>query len=150
MKGNHEMRVKMETMLRKAQLSITKAIEDIDGKAKFIEDSWVRDTGGGGHSRVLADGAVWEKAGVNLSVVHGTMPVSALRAATERGVDRGQGEQVPFFACGLSCVMHPRNPHCPTMHFNYRYFETDNGEHWWFGKSETCLSTVDLSTILFV
>jgi coproporphyrinogen III oxidase len=133
MKGNTEMRVKMENMLRKAQLSITKAIEDIDGKAKFIEDSWVRDTGGGGHSRVLAGGAVWEKAGVNLSVVHGTMPVSALRAATERGVNRGEGDQVPFFACGLSCVMHPRNPHCPTMHFNYRYFETDNGEHWWFG-----------------
>jgi coproporphyrinogen III oxidase len=108
--GNHEMRIKMERMLREAQVSITKAIEDIDGKAKFIEDSWVRDTGGGGHSRVLQGGAVWEKAGVNLSVVHGTMPVEALRAATERGVSRGQGDQVPFFACGLSCVMHPRNP----------------------------------------
>lgn len=104
------MRIKMEQMLREAQISITKAIEDIDGKAKFIEDSWVRDTGGGGHSRVLQGGAVWEKAGVNLSVVHGTMPVEALRAATERGVNRGQGDQVPFFACGLSCVMHPRNP----------------------------------------
>jgi Coproporphyrinogen III oxidase len=131
--GNHAMRVQMETMLREAQISITKAIEDIDGVGKFHEDSWVRDTGGGGHSRVLAGGKVWEKAGVNLSVVHGTMPVEALKAATERGVNRGSGEQVPFFACGLSCVMHPRNPHCPTMHFNYRYFETDNGEHWWFG-----------------
>ena len=135
MKGNQQMRVQMETMLRDAQISITKAIEDIDGVGKFREDSWVRDTGGGGHSRVLAGGKVWEKAGVNLSVVHGTMPVEALKAATERGVNRGDGEQVPFFACGLSCVMHPRNPHCPTMHFNYRYFETDNGEHWWFGTS---------------
>ena len=133
MKGNQDMRLKMEAMLRDAQISITKAIEEIDGEGKFREDSWVRDTGGGGHSRVLADGKVWEKAGVNLSVVHGTMPVSALRAATERGVNRGEGDEVPFFACGLSCVMHPRNPHCPTMHFNYRYFETDGGDNWWFG-----------------
>lgn len=133
MNGNKDMRIKMEKMLREAQISITKAIEDIDGEGKFIEDSWVRETGGGGHSRVLAGGKVWEKAGVNLSVVHGTMPVSALRAATERGVNRGEGDEVPFFATGLSCVMHPRNPHCPTMHFNYRYFETDNGEQWWFG-----------------
>jgi coproporphyrinogen III oxidase len=127
MDGNLEMRLKMEKMLRKAQLSITNAIEEIDGEGKFREDSWVRETGGGGYSRVLAGGEVWEKAGVNLSVVHGTMPVSALKAATGRGVNRGEGDQVPFFACGLSCVMHPQNPHCPTMHFNYRYFETDGG-----------------------
>jgi coproporphyrinogen III oxidase len=64
------------------------------------------------------------------------MPQEALQAATERGVDRAKGmapgERVPFFACGLSSVMHPKNPHCPTMHFNYRYFETDGGV-WWFG-----------------
>lgn len=64
------------------------------------------------------------------------MPKEALVAATERGVNRAAGmkpgEQVPFFACGVSSVMHPRNPHCPTMHFNYRYFETDGGV-WWFG-----------------
>lgn len=85
---------------------------------------------------VMTDGDVWEKAGVNLSVVYGTMPQEALKAATERGVDRAKGmkpgERVPFFACGLSSVMHPRNPFCPTMHFNYRYFETDGGA-WWFG-----------------
>jgi len=85
---------------------------------------------------VLAGGKVFEKAGVNLSVVYGTMPQEALKAATERGVDRAKGmapgERVPFFACGLSSVMHPRNPFCPTMHFNYRYFETDGGI-WWFG-----------------
>lgn len=64
------------------------------------------------------------------------MPQEALKAATERGVDRAKGmkpdERVPFFACGLSSVMHPRNPFAPTMHFNYRYFETDGGA-WWFG-----------------
>ncbi len=79
---------------------------------------------------------MFEKAGVNLSVVYGMMPQEALKAATERGVDRTKGmksgEKIPFFACGISSVMHPRNPHAPTMHFNYRYFETDGGI-WWFG-----------------
>jgi coproporphyrinogen III oxidase len=135
--GNFPMRAKMEKMLREAQISITKAIEEIDGSGKdFQEDAWTRESGGGGISRVLADGDVFEKAGVNLSVVYGTMPQEALKAATERGVNRAAGmkpgERVPFFACGLSSVMHPKNPHCPTMHFNYRYFETDGGI-WWFG-----------------
>ncbi|RYH18864.1 oxygen-dependent coproporphyrinogen oxidase [archaeon] len=111
-------------------------IQECDGKSKFKSDVWVRESGGGGISMVLTDGDVWEKAGVNLSVVYGTMPQEALKAATERGVDRAKGmksgERVPFFACGLSSVMHPRNPFCPTMHFNYRYFETDGGA-WWFG-----------------
>lgn len=118
------------------QNDICKAIEDLDGEGKFRSDAWVREDGGGGISRVLTNGKVFEKAGINLSVVYGTMPKEALVAATERGVDRAKGmqpgERVPFFACGLSSVMHPRNPHCPTMHFNYRYFETDGGV-WWFG-----------------
>lgn len=134
--GNYPMRSKFEKMCREAQISITKAIEEIDGEANFQEDAWVRPTGGGGMSRVLSGGKVFEKAGVNLSVVYGSMPQEALQAATERGVDRAKGmapgERVPFFACGLSSVMHPRNPFAPTMHFNYRYFETDGGV-WWFG-----------------
>uniref|UniRef100_A0A7S2L134 coproporphyrinogen oxidase n=2 Tax=Leptocylindrus danicus TaxID=163516 RepID=A0A7S2L134_9STRA len=134
--GNYPMRAKFEKMCREAQIKITQAISDIDGEATFQEDAWVRANGGGGMSRVLSGGKVFEKAGVNLSVVYGSMPQEALQAATERGVDRAKGmapgERVPFFACGLSSVMHPRNPHCPTMHFNYRYFETDGGV-WWFG-----------------
>mmetsp|Transcript_10017 Transcript_10017/g.18783 ORF Transcript_10017/g.18783 Transcript_10017/m.18783 type:complete len:392 (+) Transcript_10017:118-1293(+) len=134
--GNYPMRAKFEKMIREAQIAITAAIEEIDGEGKFKEDAWTRPTGGGGMSRVLADGKVFEKAGVNLSVVYGSMPPEALQAATERGVDRAKGmapgERVPFFACGLSSVMHPKNPFAPTMHFNYRYFETDGGL-WWFG-----------------
>ena len=130
------MRAKFEKMCREAQIKITSAIEDIDGKGTFQEDAWVRANGGGGMSRVLSGGEVFEKAGVNLSVVYGSMPQEALASATERGVDRAkgykEGERVPFFACGLSSVMHPKNPHAPTMHFNYRYFETDGGV-WWFG-----------------
>ncbi|GFH53716.1 coproporphyrinogen III oxidase [Chaetoceros tenuissimus] len=136
LEGNFPMRAKFEKTLREAQISITKAIEEIDGEATFQEDSWQRPTGGGGKSRVLSEGKVFEKAGVNLSVVYGTMSREALRAATEKGdeivKDMAPDEKVPFFACGLSSVMHPRNPFCPTMHFNYRYFETDGGA-WWFG-----------------
>ena len=127
---------KFEGIIREAQLSITNTIARIDGQAEFQEDAWTRANGGGGMSRLLRNGDVFEKAGVNLSVVYGSMPQEALAAATERGVDRAKGmapgERIPFFACGLSCVMHPRNPFCPTMHFNYRYFETDGGV-WWFG-----------------
>jgi coproporphyrinogen III oxidase len=134
--GNYPMRSKFEKMCREAQKAITTAIEEIDGEGSFQEDAWIRPTGGGGMSRVLTGGKVFEKAGVNLSVVYGSMPQEALQAATERGVDRAKGmapgERVPFFACGLSSVMHPKNPFAPTMHFNYRYFETDGGV-WWFG-----------------
>lgn len=71
---------------------------------------------------VLQDGNVWEKAGVNVSVVYGSMPASAYRAATERAQDISpDAGRVPFFAAGISSVMHPHNPHAPTMHFNYRY-----------------------------
>jgi len=134
--GNETMRRKFEQLCRRSQSSICKAIEELDGEGKFREDAWVRESGGGGISRVMSGGKVFEKAGVNLSVVYGTMPQEALKAATERGVDRAKGmapgERVPFFACGLSSVMHPKNPFAPTMHFNYRYFETDGGV-WWFG-----------------
>mmetsp|Transcript_10643 Transcript_10643/g.36091 ORF Transcript_10643/g.36091 Transcript_10643/m.36091 type:complete len:305 (-) Transcript_10643:72-986(-) len=130
------MRAKFEQLCREFQNSICSAIEEVDGEATFLTDAWVRPGGGGGISRVLSNGRVFEKAGVNLSVVYGSMPQEALRAATERGVDRAKGlepgARVPFFACGLSSVMHPKNPHQPTLHFNYRYFETDGGV-WWFG-----------------
>lgn len=69
-------------------------------------------------------GNVWEKAGVNVSVVYGSMPPEAYRAATgttkNLGKENGAQDKVPFFACGISSVMHPHNPFAPTMHFNYR------------------------------
>jgi hypothetical protein len=95
-------------------------VTELDGKS-FHEDAWTRPDGGGGISRVLQDGNVWEKAGVNVSVVYGSMPPAAYRAATERKVEASpDAGRVPFFAAGISSVMHPRNPHAPTMHFNYR------------------------------
>jgi len=134
--ANMDMRRRFEANCRRAQDAICKAVEELDSGGDFQEDVWTREGGGGGISRVLSNGAVFEKAGCSLSVVYGSMPQEALASATSRGVDRAKGyapgERVPFFACGLSSVMHPRNPMAPTMHFNYRYFETEGGV-WWFG-----------------
>ena len=131
------MRARFEKMIRAAQDEICGAIEELDGQ-KFQEDAWTRPGGGGGISRVLQGGDVFEKAGVNVSVVYGQMPPEAYRAATgEQGAGK---EMIPFFAAGISSVMHPHNPMAPTVHFNYRYFETDAPEGaegspraWWFG-----------------
>ena len=124
-------------MIRAAQDEIVAAVEELDGQ-KFQEDAWTRPGGGGGISRVLQDGNVFEKAGVNVSVVYGQMPPEAYRAATGEG--GGGKDMIPFFAAGISSVMHPKNPMAPTVHFNYRYFETDAPEGaegapraWWFG-----------------
>ena len=91
------------------------ALEDVDGKAKFIEDKWERTEGGGGKTRVIANGAVFEKGGVNTSVVFGEV-TDAMR--TQLKITGAK-----WFACGLSLVIHPHNPFVPTVHCNYRMFE---------------------------
>lgn len=133
----NSMRGRFERVIRDAQDSICAAISEVDGQP-FHQDAWTRAGGGGGITRVLKDGNVWEKAGVNVSVVYGSMPAEAYRAAIGHDVkDLKDADRVPFFAAGISSVMHPWNPHCPTMHFNYRYFETDDWNgipgQWWFG-----------------
>nr|XP_024358683.1 coproporphyrinogen-III oxidase 1, chloroplastic-like isoform X3 [Physcomitrium patens] len=206
------MRARFESMIRKAQDDICAAVEAVDG-SKFREDTWIRPGGGGGISRVLQDGNVWEKAGVNVSVVYGSMPPEAYRAAiggaSANEEAKNKAGRIPFFAAGVSSVcsllfecltlcsarscqfttslmhpyclfqhcysshsseffgtrcihvesiikvrsyrtavtsgwgfqvMHPKNPMAPTVHFNYRYFETDSPQDvegapraWWFG-----------------
>ncbi|KAK4800555.1 hypothetical protein SAY86_021042 [Trapa natans] len=139
MSSSTSVRARFEKMIRDAQDSVCQALEKADGGGKFKEDVWSRPGGGGGISRVLQDGAVWEKAGVNVSVVYGVMPPEAYRAAKAAASDQKPGP-VPFFAAGISSVLHPKNPFAPTLHFNYRYFETDAPEdspgapkQWWFG-----------------
>ncbi|MBD1552904.1 oxygen-dependent coproporphyrinogen oxidase [Pseudomonas typographi] len=109
---------------------ICQALEGEDGQACFAEDAWVRDAGGGGRTRVIADGAVFEKGGVNFSHVFGAgLPPSA---SAHRPELAGRG----FEALGVSLVMHPRNPHVPTSHANVRFFSAEkDGEEpvWWFG-----------------
>jgi len=111
------------------QDSICSGLEGVDGKAKFFEDKWERQEGGGGKTRVIANGSVFEKGGVNTSVVHGALPKTMQETF-----------KVPesnFFAAGLSLVIHPLNPFVPTVHANWRYFELYDTEgkrlDCWFG-----------------
>jgi coproporphyrinogen III oxidase len=129
-----DMRQRMESMVKAAQDEICAALAAVDGGI-FKEDSWQRAGGGGGRSRVLQDGAVFEKAGVGVSVVYGTLPEEAARAMGG-GQSLDGPEDLEFFATGVSLVIHPRNPMAPTAHANYRYFERGTGEKegsWWFG-----------------
>ncbi len=104
--------------------------EELDGQAVFAQDDWVRPSGGGGRTRVLSEGAVFEQAGVNYSHVTGqNMPASATAHRPEL---RGRH----YEAMGVSLVVHPRNPYVPTSHANVRFFiATQAGEApiWWFG-----------------
>ena len=111
------------------QNEICEALEKADGLAKFIGDKWNRAEGGGGLSKVIAHGKVFEKGGVNISSVHGELPQSMRETFGVSGKD--------FFACGLSLVIHPLNPYVPTVHANWRYFELYDEEgktvDSWFG-----------------
>src|SRR6476660_673031 len=104
-------------------------LEAADGKAKFVEDAWQREEGGGGKTRVIANGNVFEKGGVNTSVVYGNV-TDAMR--TQLKINGAK-----WFACGLSLVIHPLNPFVPTVHCNYRMFELYNEKgdvmDRWFG-----------------
>lgn len=129
-----DMRARMEAMVKDAQDRICAAIEATDGEGRFHEDTWEREGGGGGRSRVMQDSAVFEKAGVGVSVVHGTLSEEAAR--TIGGGRSLKGDDLSFFATGVSLVIHPKNPMAPTAHANYRYFERGDGQQdgsWWFG-----------------
>jgi coproporphyrinogen III oxidase len=108
------------------QDEITRAISAVDG-ADFHTDEWTRPEGGGGRSRVLEESAVIEKGGVNVSAVHGEMSESFSAQVP------GDGRR--FFATGISLILHPRAPHAPTVHMNFRYLEKGEGEgrRAWFG-----------------
>ena len=120
----------IKTYLLGLQARICAEIETEDGSARFAEDAWERPEGGGGRSRVLANGAVFEQAGVNFSHVTGaSMPASATAHRPELA---GRG----FEALGVSLVIHPRNPYVPTSHANVRFFIAEKAGAapiWWFG-----------------
>lgn len=126
------MRAKFNHYIEKLQDKITSKLAQVDGESLFVEDIWERDGGGGGRTRVIENGAVFEKGGVNISAVHGELPDSMKNYFK---VETGQ-----FFACGLSLVIHPKNPFVPTVHANWRYFELYNSEgevqDQWFGGGQ--------------
>lgn len=118
--------------IQQLQDTICAGLEAVDGEATFVEDLWDRPEGGGGRTRVISNGKVFEKGGVNISSVHGELPL-ALRK--QFGVEAGN-----FYACGLSLVIHPTNPMVPTVHANWRYFEMydeqGNVVTQWFGGGQ--------------
>ena len=120
----------VKTYLLNLQETICNALAEEDGSDGFIEDSWEREEGGGGRSRVLEEGRVFEKAGINFSHVYGPgLPASATAHRPELA---GRS----FQAMGVSLVIHPRNPYVPTSHANVRFFvaEKDDADPvWWFG-----------------
>ena len=118
------------TFFKSLQDRICQALEEADGSALFIEDNWQRKEGGGGRTRVMTDGAIVEQGGVNFSTVSGDkLPPSATAHRPELAGRTWQ-------ACGVSLVIHPKNPHIPTAHANVRFFIAEKeGEVpvWWFG-----------------
>ena len=130
-----EMRLRMEKLCLDLQAQFCHELERFESK-KFRVDRWQREGGGGGISCVLQDGKSFEKAGVNISVVHGKLPPQAVAQMRSRGKNLIGEKDLPFYAVGVSCVIHPVNPMIPTVHFNYRYFEVNNGSGKvlsWFG-----------------
>ena len=116
------MKNKFHQYIQNLQDQIVAGLEAIEVKAKFREDIWERPEGGGGRTRVIENGNVIEKGGVNISAVHGKLP-----EAMQKMLNVGEAD---FFACGLSLVIHPKNPMAPTVHANWRYFELyDNNDN---------------------
>jgi coproporphyrinogen III oxidase len=114
-------------VLLNEQERLVREFEEIDGKA-FASSLWEREALGRGRARTVDDGRVFERAGVNVSAVHGKRVPEAISAAQPHLAGRA------FVATGISMVLHPRNPYAPSFHANFRYFEVDGvGRNWWFG-----------------
>jgi coproporphyrinogen III oxidase len=130
------MEINKETItewLKTLQDSICNALEEADGGAKFAEENWTREEGGGGRTRIIKEGGVIEKGGVLFSAVSGKTPSFLLKESDHSlstSSPTGRIEEGHFFATGVSIVIHPKNPMVPIIHMNIRYFEMDNGVKW--------------------
>lgn len=117
------MRDQVVQQVQDLQNRICNALESFESKTRFQKVEWSRPGGGGGDTRVLSGGEVFEKAGVNTSIVHGELPDRMLEKLGTKTKD--------FFATGISLVIHPFSPQVPTVHANYRFFH--QSDRWWFG-----------------
>ncbi|GJJ14914.1 hypothetical protein Clacol_009184 [Clathrus columnatus] len=140
------MRDQVQIYIKDLQSRIIHHIEALEPNGpRFFNDEWQRPEGGYGQSSIISGGEHIEKGGVNISVVYGKLPPAAIKQmrADHEGLPWSEGstKSLPFFAAGLSLVIHPRRPEAPTVHANYRYFEiTEDKEDsssevlaWWFG-----------------
>lgn len=123
--SQNSMRNEIEKGFRELQLHICQALELIDGEAVFQEDPWNREEGGGGFTRTIENGRIFEKGGVAFSQVHGPVSEPMKKQLNLEGES--------FFATGVSIVLHPKHPRHPIIHMNVRYFELDGGATYWFG-----------------
>ncbi len=122
--------------LKNLQDDICTKIELTDGVGAFLEDNWEHHSGGGGRTKVIQNGKIIEKGGVNYSAVEGkTSPALQKQLKID--------EELDFFATGVSIVMHPRNPHVPIIHMNVRYFELSDGTCWFGGGIDLTPHFVD-------
>lgn len=136
------MRERMVSHIQALQASITEKLEALEPEINFHSNYYLRDNSSGfGDTRVLQNGEVFEKAGCNISVINSTLSVASVKQMRAERFDWWDGvSELPYFVAGCSLVVHPVNPHCPTVHFNYRYFEIKDPENlngppkaWWFG-----------------
>ncbi|MGB2869990.1 MAG: oxygen-dependent coproporphyrinogen oxidase [Bacteroidota bacterium] len=118
----------VQSYFEQLQTTICTKLEQVDGKKKFVEDVWRHAEGGGGKTRVLAGGGVFEKAGVNTSAVSGRLSEDLAR--------RLEVKPQNFQATGISLVLHPTSPMIPTVHANYRYFRLETGDAWFGGGAD--------------
>jgi coproporphyrinogen III oxidase len=129
--SNQPIKTRFSIFIQELQEEICETLEKIDEKASFRADNWQRKGGGGGQSRIISGGDIFEKGGVNISTVHGELPeLIRQRFEVEKGC---------FWAGGISLILHPRSPMVPTVHANFRYFELYDNENMsevrdcWFG-----------------
>lgn len=129
-------REEITNWFKSLQDNICQQLEHVDGSGKFIEDNWKREKGGGGgRSRIMQNGNIIEKGGVNFSAVYGNLPESILKSLNISGTE--------FYATGVSIVMHPISPMVPIIHMNVRYFEMRDGAKWFGGGIDLTPHFVD-------
>ena len=132
---NRKTKTEIAEIYRQMQDHICAGLEQGDGQGKFMEDRWDREDGGGGRTRIFQNGAIIEKGGVAFSEVYGLTPEKILQ---KLGL-----EKADFFATGVSIVLHPFSPMVPIIHMNIRYFEMENGVHWFGGGIDLTPHYVD-------
>lgn len=133
-------KVQIESWLKGLQDRICEGLEKLDGQARFKEDLWERSEGGGGRTRVIQDGQLLAKGGVNFSAVHGPCSERMLQVLK---IPHDKAEPIDFFATGVSIVLHPHSPMVPIIHMNVRYFELSNGIFWFGGGIDLTPHYVD-------
>jgi coproporphyrinogen III oxidase len=131
----------ISSWFQQLQDNICRQIEQTDGKARFEEDLWTREAGGGGRTRIIQKGNILEKGGVLFSAVYGETPANILRALHLQEAD--------FYATGVSIVMHPQSPMVPIIHMNVRYFEMSNGISWFGGGIDLTPHYVDEADAMY-